>query len=411
MGFNFLGFQFGAGPSPLSVSKDSGGNWLYTMFSSRGNQHKFLSDDAKLKMILRSPACMTIFSLQADMFSLGIINSKPKTDGEEVIPEYLKTLRPKPNYKSGWTQFYWDYMFWQMQGTAYLYKPGGGRRLDDNNTIEWLNPAKLMWEPNLVRKMMDFILSKATYRDVATQKVRYTQSNGQVKYIPLNEITPIHDLSSNMNDNYYQGISRVDALYKIICNSEESLDGKNINVKFSKKWMVSGKQDPNNVAELPMSNEEKQDIEQKVEFGKSIQANKSQIDIKRFTDNAIKQGFDDMFSADLYLIGKMYGIPKDIIEAYTSSSKGATYENQEKAMVRHIEHSLKPKGEELCDAIEGIIDILPIDMSWSHLACYNVFEVERQGIEAGRQNIITLKLNNAILAKENKLDLNNFISN
>jgi hypothetical protein len=401
MGFLDL-FRFG--PTPISVSKDSGGNWFYTMFSSRGNQHQFLAPEQKLRMVLASPACMTIFSLQADMFSLGKVNSQPSTPGAKSTPEYLKTLRKSPNYKSGWTQFYWDYMFWQMLGTAYLYKPGGGRRLDDNNTIEWLNIAKIMWDPTIVQKMIDFIFTKKTYADVTGQKVRYIQSNGKVKYIPLDEITPIHDLSSNMNDNYYVGISRVDALYKIICNSEESLDGKNINVRFSKKWMVSGKQDPNNITELPMAEKEKQDIEDKVENGKSVQANKSQIDIKRFTDNAIKQGFDEMFSADLYLIGKMYNIPRDIIEAYSANSRGATYENQEKAMVRHIEHSLKPKGEELMDSLESILDIDPIEMSWAHLACYNVFEVEKQ-------NIVKLKLENAILAQENKLDLSNFPPN
>ncbi len=40
-------------------------------------------------------------------------------------------------------------------------------------------------------------------------------------------------------------------------------------------------------------------------------------------------------------------------------------------------------------------------MSWSHLACYNVFEVEKQ-------NVVTLKLNNAILAKENDLKIEDY---
>lgn len=384
------------GRQPLSVTKDAGGNWFYTMFSSRGNQHQFLSADQKLRMVLRSPACMTIFTLQADMFSLGKVNSKN-------TPEYLKSLRKTPNYKSGWTQFYWDYMFWQMMGTAYLWK-SGGRLLNDSNTLQWLNPAYLMWDPSIVTKMMDFIFTKATYKEITSQKVRYTQSNGKVVYIPLDEITPIHDLSSNMNDNYYVGISRVDALYKIICNAEEYLDANNINIRFSGKWMVSGKQDPNNVTELPMAEHEKRDIEEKIDAGRNVQANKSAIDIKRFTDNLAAQKFEDGFSAQLYIIGKMYNIPRDIIEAYTSSSRGATYENQEKAMVRHIEHSLKPKGDELCDALEGILDIEDIEMTWHHLACYNVFEVEKQ-------NIITLKLQNAILAQENKLDLSKFPPN
>lgn len=391
------------GRQPLAVTKDTGGNWFYTMFSSRGNQHQFLSADQKLRMILRSPAAMTIFTLQADMFSLGKVNSQPATPGGKSIPEYLKTLRSAPNYKSGWTQFYWDYMFWQMLGTAYLWK-SGGRLLNDANTLQWLNPAYLMWDPSIVTKMMDFIFTKAKYKEITSQKVRYTQSNGKVIYIPLDEITAIHDLSSNMNDNWMVGISRVDALYKIICNAEEYLDANNIGIRFSGKWIVSGKQDPMNTQQLPLAEEEKLSIEQQIDSGKNVQANKSAIDIKRFNEDLRKQGFDDGFAAQLYMIGKMYNIPRDIIEAYSSSSRGATYENQEKAMVRHIEHSLKPKGEELMDALEMILDIEPIEMSWAHLACYNVFEVEKQ-------NIITLKLQNAILAKENSLDLSKFPPN
>ncbi len=384
------------GRQPLAVTKDTGGNWFYTMFSSRGNQHQFLSADQKLRMILRSPAAMTIFTLQADMFSLGKVNSK-------TTPEYLKTLRKTPNYKSGWTQFYWDYMFWQMMGTAYLWK-SGGRLLNDANTLQWLNPAYLMWDPSIVTKMMDFIFTKATYCEISSQKVRYTQSNGKIVYIPLDEITAIHDLSSNMNDNYMVGISRVDALYKIICNSEEYLDANNIGIRFSGKWIVSGKQDPMNVTQLPLGDDEKLSIEQQIDSGKNVQANKSAIDIKRFNEQLKKQGFDDGFAAQLYMIGKMFNIPRDIIEAYSSSSRGATYENQEKAMVRHIEHSLKPKGEELMDALEGILDIEPIEMSWAHLACYNVFEIEKQ-------TVVEMKLKNAILAQENKLDLSKFPAN
>lgn len=388
MGFNF---NLSFGPQPLSVTQDNKGNWLYTMFSSRGNQHKFLSDDAKLRLILRSPACLLIFALQADMFSLGRINSKDQV-------EYLKTLRRTPNYKSGWTQFEWDYMFWTMMGTAYMYK-SGGRILDDNNTIEWLNPAKLMWDPSVTRKMMDFIFTKKRAKDIFGETVRYSTSTGEFKYIPLSDITPIHDLSSGMNDNFYVGVSRVDALYKIIMLSEEVLDAEEINTRFSGKWMVAGKADPTNVNQEMLGEDEKLSIEQKMNGDKSVHGFKSMLDIKRFTDNLAAQKFDDAFWAQVYTIGKMYNIPKDVIEAYMSGGKGATYENQEKAMVRHIEHTLKPKGDELCDALENSFDnVADIEMTWSHLASYNVFESEKQ-------DVVTKKINNAILAKENGLKL------
>jgi len=261
-----------------------------------------------------------------------------------------------------------------------------------------------MWEPTSIQKMMDFIFTKATYKEITGENCRYLIGNGKMKYIPLKDITPIHDLSSNMNDNWYVGISRVDSLYRVICNSEEALDSKYSNLDMSKKWLVAGKQDPNNVNELPMSEQEKKSIEESINGGKRVHANKSMIDIKRFVENIAQLKLDDSFWADVYTIGKMYGIPRDIIEAYVSQGgKGSTYENQEKSLIRHIEHSLKPKGDELCEQLKNTFANVPDDitMSWSHLAAYNTFEVDKQ-------NVVTLKLNNAILAKENGLKLSDY---
>ena len=389
MGFNF-NISFGS-PQPVSIEQDNGGNWMYWMFSSRGAKNNMLTPAQKLKVILSNPACLKVFALNADLFSLGKIN----TEKEE---EYLKTLRRSPNYKQNWTQFKWDYMFWNMMGTAYLWKTGG-KLLNDSNTLQWLNPARLNWKESTINKMMDLIMTKATFREVMGETVKYDFGNGKSKYIPLSEITPLHDLSSGMNDNFYVGVSRIDALYKIINNSEEALDAKNINVRYSGKWMVSGKQDPNNVNELPLGDEEKASIESITNGNKQVHANKSMIDIKRFTDNMAALKLDEAYWSDYFAIGSMYGIPRDILEAYVTGGKGgSTYENQEKSLVRHIEYGMKPKGQELTDALESILDIEDTTMTWQHLACYNVFEAERQ-------NVVTLKMNNAILAKANNLKL------
>lgn len=393
---SFWNFLSSFGRQPLFVEKNLQGDWMYTMYSSRGNQHQILQPEAKLRAVLKSPAAMLIFTLQCDLFSLGrITNDK----GEVILP----TLRRTPNYKSGWTQWEWDYMFWNMMGTAYQYV-SGGKLLDDNNTVQWLNPSKILWEPTSIQKMMDFIFTKATYKDIVGENIRYVIGNGKTKYIPLKDIIPIHDLSSNMNDNWYVGISRVDSLYKIISNSEEALDSKASNLDMSKKWLVAGKQDPNNVTELPMGEDEKRSIEDSINGGKRVHANKSMIDIKRFVENIAQLKLDDSFWADVYTIGKMYNIPRDIIEAYVSQGgKGSTYDNQEKALITHIEHSLKPKGDELCECLKNTFVNVPgdIKMTWDHLSCYNTFETERQ-------NVVSLKLNNAILAKENGLKLGDY---
>lgn len=387
MGFNF-NFSFGSGPQPKQIEHDSKGNWLYWMFGGRGGTYKKLSQDEKLKLILSNPACLKVFALNADLFSLGRINTEDQV-------EYLKTLRKTPNYKQNWTQFYWDCMFWTMMGTAYLYK-SGGRLLENGNTLQWLNPTKLEFKPSTVQKMADFIFTKSTFKEIQAETVRYVNGYGKVKYIPLSDITPLHDLSSGPNDNYYEGISRVDALYKIIMNSEQALDAKGINLEFSRKWMVSGVNDVNNVAKMPMGEPEKESIRESLRGGEDVLPTKSPIDIKRFTDNMANLKLDDAYLADYYNIGSMYNIPRDILEAY--NQKGTTYENQEKSIVRHIEYVLKPKGEELTDVLEMILDIQDTTMTWDHLSCYQVFEAEKQVV-------IKLKLENAILAKTNNIKI------
>ena len=385
-----LNFSFGNIQNvPLNVEKDTQGNWFYTLFSSRGNAKRFVSERQKLNAILNNPACLKVFALNCDLFSLGKINTKDQK-------EYLKTLRKKPNFKQGWAQFYWDYMFWSMTGTAYLWK-SGGKYLNDSTTLQWLNPSNIIWEQSIINRLKDLIFTNATYKEVMSQSILYRLDNGKQKYIPLNEITPLYDLSSSMNDNPLQGVSRLDALYKVICNSEEALDAKNINLEFMRKFIVTGTQDPNNVSQLPLGEKEKESVEEKMRGNQySVHAMKSQIDIKRFVDDMNKLKLDEAYSNDYYTIGIMFGIPRDILEAF--NQKGTTYENQEKSIVRHIEYSLKPKGENLTDALEDILEIEDTEMTWDHLACYQVFESERQ-------NVINLKLNNAILAKENGIDI------
>ena len=49
------------------------------------------------------------------------------------------------------------------------------------------------------------------------------------------------------------------------------------------------------------------------------------------------------------MIGSMYNIPKEVLDAYLQKS---TFENQEKARGAHVEQALQPKGSDLMDTIE-----------------------------------------------------------
>jgi hypothetical protein len=373
---------------PLSVERDNTGNWFYTIFGSRAGNKTFKTEQEKIDIILSNPACLKVFAINCDLFSLGKINTKDTED-------YLRTLRRTPNYKQTWTQWEWDYMFWTMMGTAYLWKTGG-KLLNDSNTLQWLNPAKIEWKSSTVNRLMDFILTKATYKEVTSDTIKYHLGNGKFQYIRLDEITPLHDLSSTTNNNFYKGISRVDALYKIISNSEQALDAKGINLEFSRKFIVSGANDENDVTKLPLSTDEREAIRERVRGGKSEIITKSPVTINRFITDMAALKLDEAYWADYYNIGSMFNIPKDILEIY--NAKATTYENQEKSIVRHIEYVLKPKGQELTNALESMLDIEDTEMTWERLACYQVFEKEKQ-------EVIKLKLENAILAKESKIKI------
>ena len=312
MGFNF---NIGFNSAPQVIERDSSGNIFFEMFSGK-DASRFKSDKQKIDVILSNPAVLKVFALNCDLFSMGKINTPSTID-------FLYTQRKKPNFKQNWTQFLWDYMFYNQLGTAYLWTPNG--QLNENSPIQWLNPANMDFDSSLVDKLNSLVLSKITYKEVMKGVVKYKIGNTS-KLIPLSEITPFYDLTNSVSDNDFKGISRLDALYKIVANSENALDAKAINLEFSRKFIASSKSE--SLESVNMTSDEKQSIENVVRSNKAVHAIKKPIDIKRFVDDIARLKLDECFYNDFFMVGSMYGIPRDVLEANLKSS---TYENQEKA--------------------------------------------------------------------------------
>lgn len=381
MGFN-LNFSFGNN-APQIVERDLSGNFFYELINQNANVSKFKNDKEKLNVILSNPAVLKVFALNCDLFSLGKINTPTETD-------FLYSQRRKPNFKQNWTQFLWDYMFYMQLGTAYLWTPND--QLNETSPIQWLNPANIEFDNNFLDKFNSLILSKLTYKDIVKGTIKYNIGNSS-RIIPISEITPFYDLTNSVSDNQLKGISRLDALYKVVSNSENALNAKNINLEFSQKFVATAKND--SLESVNMTDVEKRNIEGVVRSSKSVHAIKKPIEIKRFVDDIARLKLDECFYNDYFMIGSMYGIPKDILE---SNLKGSTYENQEKATNRHVEYVLKPKGQLLTDTFEEKFNYSELFMSWEHLAFNQVFEKERQ-------EVIKLKLDNKILADQNNINL------
>lgn len=388
MGFSF-NISFGGNQrEPLSIDTDKSGNVFYTMFSSSSALGKVIPDDDKLRIVLNNPALLKVIALDCDIFSLGKINKYQDEKIKEV--DFLYSETKKPNMFQSWTQFDYDYKFWlNIFGTAYLYNPNNSKVLNENSNIQWLNPCNFQWDSGLIQKLQALILSKQSYNDIFKNSVLYRFDNGDSKWIKLNEITPFHDLTNAGSNNPMKGYSRIDALYKVIKNSELALDAKSINLEFAQKYLVAGQADPDNVTQMPMSETEKLSIEEKLRSNKKVHAIKSMIDIKRFVEDIGKLKIDESFYNDYFMFGTMFNIPRDILEA---NLRGSTYENQEKSMARLIEYCEAPKGQMLTDWLENQYGYQDIRMSWAHLMFNQVFEKERaERVGLQIDNIIKVK--------------------
>lgn len=372
------------------------GSWFFELFNSDQTATKIKTEKKRLEAVLCNPAILKVFKLQCDMFSLGYIeairNKKPQPN--DKLLNFLK----QPNFYQSQRQYLWDYMFWTMLGTSYLYT--SSKVINDNTVQYWLDSSRFEWTDELIEKLDKIVLSKQTKRDLERLTIRYYNLDGTWTKYQLSEITPFFDLSNGLG-NWYRGNSVVDALYKIISNSDGSLDAKSINLEFSRKFFITGQHKETDVMSTPMAEDEKKSIEKSVRKQKPVHAIKSMVDLKRFVDDMAKLALDEAYFSDYYKIANMYGIPRDVAEA---SLQGSTFENQEKSKASWIEQSLAPKGEDLMDGLQKIFGYneknIDLHISWNHLSFMQVFERDRASVKASKLSNLRMAQEMGILTPE-----------
>jgi hypothetical protein len=361
-----------------NVSSGFGGLFSLRFWNTTPIFNDYATDVQKLNAVLKNPAMLKVFALQCDLFSLGRVVVKDK-DGNELPDDPAINLMNNPNPVQTRTQFLWDFMFWNMIGNDYCYVDSNVAD-NPNNKLYFLEVQKIDWPTWLQQNSDKLIFSTAKQKEFDSVMIKYRYNDGSTVDIPLKKILTAFDLTNGLG-NWWKSPSRIDALYKVISNSEAVLDAENINIRFSGKFMVAGQADPTNVNQKPMGEQEKTDIEKKMDGDKAVHAVKSMIDIKRFVDNVGNQKLDEMYLAQYFVIGNMYNIPRDVLEAFASS----TYENQEKARASHVSYTLQPKGDDFVSSLgkrwgyheEG----KKICMSWAHLPFMQVFEKEKSETE------------------------------
>lgn len=301
------------------------------------------TEKMKIEAVFTHPAVLKVFALNCDIASLGEIYVYK--DGKEVESDPILDRFENPNPFQTKQQYLWDYTFWNMIGTAYLFTVDRGNESQYSKQY-FLDSSKMEWPQKLQNDCDKIVLSKSAENELLNQEITYRYNDGGSIKIKIKDLSIFSDLTNGVG-NWFKSPSRIDALYKVISNSEASLDSANINIRFAGKYMVSGTSDPENVAQLPLTETEKQDIETKMNGEKNVHAIKSMIDVKRFVENIANLKLDESYMNAYYIIGSMFGIPRDLLEAYVKD--GSKFNNQAVALSRHITYTLQPKMNNLAN--------------------------------------------------------------
>jgi len=327
-------------------------------------------DKNKLERIFSNPALLKVFCLQCDMFSLGKVYVYQNGKALKTDPFLDMIKQPNPFQREA--QFKWDFMFWNMIGNTYVYADSYIPAID--NKLYILENHKMKFPTEMLTYQDKIVLSKSTEDAINNFDIEYRYADGTATNLNWRYIIHNPDLS-NGTGNWFGGQSRIDALYKIVSNSERAIEAKNVNLQYSAKFLVAGQADPGNIDQLPMGEQEKRDIETKMNGRKRVYAIKSMIDIQRFVSDIGALKLDDSYLADYFTIGSMYGIPKDVLEAFNSG----TYENQEKARGAFVSYCLQPKGNGWFESLASFFGYTDktILIDWEHLPFMQVFAKER----------------------------------
>ena len=364
-----MGYWQNLGKSIIGYEKE-GNDYFYTLLSNAVNWGKKSTEKEKITAVLENPAALFIFLLLPELFSLGVW--KLTKDDKLIEKHPLLDLLRKPNPMQSGDQFLWDYMFKRKLGTANLYIDS--KVVSPKNKLYFLDSDVLkfpVWFENNSKRL---ILSDETIKEMNKKELTYDDKNQSFKF-PYEKLVQFFDISNGIN-GWFNSPSRVDAIYKIIDNSEKALQSKNINVEFSSKFLVSGKVSVEDTSKMPMGQEDKGSIRQSMRSKENVFPIKTQVDINRFIESGqIISELDKSFMNDAFIIGKMLNIPKDVIEMLGDS----TYENQEKARASVISYCINPDANDLAQKILDYFDMneYQLELDYSYLPFVQVFESEK----------------------------------
>lgn len=186
--------------------------------------------------------------------------------------------------------------------------------------------------------------SKSDVRRLQDQEIIYSVSQGKQISIPISELVFFYDISNGMSyDSMFRSESRITPLLPSILNIQEAQSAKNVNLKFSKKHVISSAMSNGDSMREGLSPEDKNEIERKT-YQKDIIASESGLEIHSMANDFRKLMLDEGLAAEMMRVGGAYGIGRDLINWHFSGA--STHENKDSAEVHFIQDVIGQESDD-----------------------------------------------------------------
>jgi hypothetical protein len=368
---------------PISVIRDSMGNWVYEMKNGKAIYNDCTIDQYALK---------TVIKIIADTGKLANINLYENNKLKQK--NYLYFYQNKPNVFQSWTDFIEDYLYRISLGTVYMYKNPTGTF----NAHYFLDYKDF---DQKTKKYFDDFEKKLILSETLPKENHIIYYGDKKQEIKLKDVIIIHN--EPPTQYWYKNDKSLDAIRKVVSNSESGLDSKNINLHFLQKFLMFQKagKDDMQLQVNGLSTTEREDIEKKLLSNRSLHVSgKSDLELKRMVENFKSLGIDEAISNDLIMLAVYYNVPIELVvdRAKGLSSQG---EAKQKAFVQLITMAIQPKLQKLTDVLE--FDLKPneeVKADFNHLPFMGVLRKENS-------ELLKLNLESLKLMKDLGIDISN----
>ena len=327
------------GSGAFSVERNKSGAWSYFMNNdSFGNEKDFIN------WSLSNPVLFSVISTRAKVFSqmhISCIDAK----GETVENNEIVNLLAKPNYFQSQSDFLYQYMwFLSTQGENFIYKiqPLSTQK---PKAIYNLIPTELDFKE--VMKLKKFITTQQDINELERKIVEY-KLDDQLYKLPLKDIIPFFDIANGLKSNsLLSSPSRVKSISGVLNNIEENIKSKNINLKFSQKYLATNKTVMNGMTPQ-MTDSDRSSVESILQ-SKSLQVTNGDVAVTHLVTDLKKLFLDEQFSADANTVAIAFEMNNDIINYFLG--KSSTFSNQEQGIIRFIQNSIQSMADNFCNSL------------------------------------------------------------